>query len=497
MRNFIPSKSGSGFGIFYCYFRNSFFLFAVLFFSNCAPQPVSQSSEDESANGVEKEEELVGEGNPLDPCPTFSTASRGDEALTAFVLSRDFLKSEDYDEAFKHWKKAYEIAPAADGQRWTIFSDGIQLYEHFLEDEEDPNLREEYILTILRLYEEIGICYPDQEAYSAGRKAFDLYYKYSEYAEPIEIFELFREAVEYYNRDEVPAFVINPYTDLLVKLVKNEEIEVEVARDYATAILEIIELNADPEDPSWNIVGNYTPGRLMDLESIENFFSCDYYHDTYFHLYLENPEDCETIQLALGKLQWGNCPEDMEAIVELRGAIEEHCALPVTATSLVREAYEALRAGRFREAISKFSDAIQEEEDRAKKADYALIIGKIYYSHLRDFPRARDFAERASSLRPNWGAPHILIGKLYASSGPLCGPGTGWDSQVVTWVAIDEWEKAKRLDSSVASEANQLISSYNKYMPTREDLHQRLISPGDSYFVPCWIQRSTTVRAVK
>ena len=88
----------------------------------------------------------------------------------------------------------------------------------------------------------------------------------------------------------------------------------------------------------------------------------------------------------------------------------------------------------------------------------------------------------------------MLIGKLYASSGPLCGPGRGWDSQVVTWPAIDKFSYAKSIDPSVAEEANKLIRDYRRYMPSKEDIFQRRLSKGDVFKVPCWIQEKTIVR---
>ena len=75
----------------------------------------------------------------------------------------------------------------------------------------------------------------------------------------------------------------------------------------------------------------------------------------------------------------------------------------------------------------------------------------------------------------------------------MCGPGTGWDSQVVTWPAIDEWQKAKS-DPNTAAEAGKLIATYKKYMPTKEDVFIRGIKKGSSFQVGCWINRTTTVR---
>ena len=77
---------------------------------------------------------------------------------------------------------------------------------------------------------------------------------------------------------------------------------------------------------------------------------------------------------------------------------------------------------------------------------------------------------------------------------PSVGSGRGWNSQVVTWPAIDKFQKAKQLDPSVADEANKFIRQYRQYMPKKEDIFQRRIKAGDSFKVPCWIQENTTVR---
>ena len=103
----------------------------------------------------------------------------------------------------------------------------------------------------------------------------------------------------------------------------------------------------------------------------------------------------------------------------------------------------------------------------------------------------------AAALKDDWGDPYMLIGKLYASSGPLCGPGRGFDSQRVVWAAIDKFEYAKRIDPSVAKEANQLINEYTQYMPTNGDLHMMNMHEGDRYTVPCWINEVTRIRGVK
>jgi len=148
--------------------------------------------------------------------------------------------------------------------------------------------------------------------------------------------------------------------------------------------------------------------------------------------------------------------------------------------------------------VDCYKNYVAESENPASRAKYNLLIAKIYYgTSIRNFSKSREYARLALKDQPNLGEAYLLIGKLYASSGPLCGPGRGWDSQIVTWPAIDMFNKAKSVDSSVAGEANKLIREYSKYMPSIEDIFLRQLLEDQSFFVGCWIQENTTIRAAR
>lgn len=122
-----------------------------------------------------------------------------------------------------------------------------------------------------------------------------------------------------------------------------------------------------------------------------------------------------------------------------------------------------------------------------------MNIAKILKSQGK-FSQSRTYAYKAAEYRSDWGAPYMLIGDLYASSGSLCGSGTGFESQVVVWVAIDKYYKAKSVDPGVADDANAQIAKYSQYMPSITDLFDRGIDEGSTYTVGCWINEATTVR---
>lgn len=427
----------------------------------------------------------------LSPCPKFTDAPNQDDAETNYVLYRDFLKAKDYEQSYSYWKKVYEVTPAADGQRNTVFSDGIFFYEHFLFETKDSS----YIDSIFILYDELEKCYP-KGGYVTGRKGFDYYYKYPDKKSKLEIYELFKESIRI-DRFETNDFVINPFTALLTELHEEKTISDEEARLYDTKIKEIIRYGLENCEgvycDRWKIVEEYAPVRLEYFETIKDFYDCDYYVYKYYPRFQANPDSCDIVHEVMSRLSWGGCTVGNEAYDAVQAVIDATCRPPVQG-GLAGEGYRCLQDGDYDCAIEKFLEAADEEDEVERKSALVLLAAKIYYVHKRNFSRARRYAQQAADIRSNWGDPYILIGRMYASSGPLCGSGTGWNSQIVVWPAIDMWNKAKTVDRSVSREANKWINQYSQYMPKKGDVFQRNLTAGDSYFVPCWIQRSTRIR---
>lgn len=135
--------------------------------------------------------------------------------------------------------------------------------------------------------------------------------------------------------------------------------------------------------------------------------------------------------------------------------------------------------------------------DGEMKADSAYFFAQYEYAKA-NYQQARDLCEMALKFRSNWGNPHLLIGKCYASSGVICdtdGKGAGWDAQVLLWVAFDEWEKAISVGDAAEKEARILMTKYTTYLPEKEYCRRHYsLSNWDEYFVKCWVQRKTTVR---
>jgi len=435
------------------------------------------------------------------PCPSFAdiTPLQKDEAETAYVLYKDFLRAKNYDESYKYWQTAMRLAPRSNGNIQYQFEDGLKIFKHYHDVATEESAKKEWAEKAMALYAQRVECFGDED-YLAGRQAFDMFYNYRDFFDDQETYRLFKKAIDGQGV-KTGYFVVNPFTKLLVENIFEERITLDEGKEYANKLLDIIDYgNANCEEEklcdAWKIINEYSPARLEALEGYKGFYDCQYYTSKYYQEFLDKPEDCETIVSVYVKLKYGGCLEGSEEFDAVSAARTALCMKQQAAVEPgpLRKAYDAYNEGDFKGAVALFKEYVDGSDSAEKRSKYNLLISKLYYRDLKNFSQARKYALAAADDRPNWGEPFVLIGKLYASSGPLCGPGTGFDSQIVTWPAIDKWQYAKKIDPAIADEANKLIRTYKQYMPKKEDIFLRNIKAGSSFSVGCWIGEKTRVR---
>jgi len=237
-------------------------------------------------------------------------------------------------------------------------------------------------------------CFEDDGTIKA-RRAFDMYYSYANFVDADETFKLFREVVDA-KGIETDYFVINPLSKLLYDRVLEDRIDHAEASSLALEILDIIDhgrANCEGEYcQAWNVINEYSPPLLSALEGIKGFYPCDYFMERYYAHYEADPADCDNITEVYLKMVWGGCSPDMPRMMTLKEAKDSECYVAPPPPGPLRLAYNALEQGQFREAITKFEEYIAAADDPEKKAKYQLVISKIYYAHIKNFPEARRYA---------------------------------------------------------------------------------------------------------
>src|SRR5690606_15592133 len=92
-------------------------------------------------------------------CKTWTDSPQKEDDENQHSIYRPLVMNQDYERAFPHWQKAFNIAPAADGKRDYHYEDGIMIYKHFLETATDDAKKEEYKKNIIKMYQGMIIRY--------------------------------------------------------------------------------------------------------------------------------------------------------------------------------------------------------------------------------------------------------------------------------------------------------------------------------------------------
>jgi len=469
-------------------------LISFLFWISCAPKI------QEPVVTTESEIKIV---TKLDPngCITWNElgATKADQVTDNYNIYRDRIKSKNFKAAYPLWKNVYENSPKANGRIDYVFRDGLKIYTDFIKNTSDTILQAKYVDSMNMIYEKALICFPEKKSYYLSKQGYEYYYKYKGRATDDEIYAMLKTATKL-DGNESRVSTIIPLSSLNYRLYSEEKISIEDARTVLENINKIVKYNVEftenkKEKNAWTQVEQFTLELSDRYENSQGFYDCNYFITKYYSVYETSPGNCEVIEEIYRKLKRSGCEIENPKLVALANAYRNKCR---TVNPDLLCGKEALENDQFLKAIECYERFVKSTDNPEQKANFLLRIAKIHYAHTRQFSKSRAAAQQAMKNKANWGDPLILIGKLYASSGPLCGPGTGFKSQVVCWPAIDKWNEAKRVDPNVAPEANTLIRRYAKYMPSKSDIFSRPdIKEGGTFKVKCWIQETTKIRAAQ
>ncbi len=153
-----------------------------------------------------------------------------------------------------------------------------------------------------------------------------------------------------------------------------------------------------------------------------------------------------------------------------------------------------LADGNTSKALEHYQAAIDMSDGPANPDDYYNMGIAVREGNLQ---RARSLFRKALDIDPKYGRAYLGIGDLYVQQISNCGSFERED-RAVYWLAVDMYNRAKSLDPSVESAANQKINTYRKYFPTEEDKFFKGWKNGQSYSVNygCygWIGETTTIK---
>lgn len=416
--------------------------------------------------------------------------------MNQLSLYTEFYKQNDYQSAFPHWKILYNKYPKSTSN---IYIQGAKIFEYQIENAKTDAEKDKYLDEYMKLYDQ-RMKYFGEKGFVLGRKgtAF-LKYKLDEnrikQIEGEELKQVMLKGYEWLNESvnteksqaELPVFLLLMQTTRsLFKLdaLPKETVIVnyEKTNKYLT---EIIAKDADKD-------------RVKSAQEIqpyiENLFStsgaadCEALISIFTPQFKENIGDAEFIKSMLRRLRKAKCDES-ELAEKATARLYE---LEPSAEAAFNMAHEYLRKDDLANAKKYYDQAISQETDPKLLANYYYERALLLYIKESKYQEARDMARKAISLDADLCDVYMLIGDIYASSSRSF-TGTNLEKSAVFWVAVDYYNKARRIDDCAAVAANK-AADYKKYFPNKEDAFMEGLQDGQSYKVGGWINETTTVR---
>jgi tetratricopeptide (TPR) repeat protein len=263
----------------------------------------------------------------------------------------------------------------------------------------------------------------------------------------------------------------------------------EVINNYSTC-MEIADFNLkkNPEDEYF----------IQAKEGIEQYLisskaaDCKTLVDIFSPQFEENKENTEWLKKTVSLLKSTGCG-DSEFYIS---STEVLFLLIPSAESAHKLANIHFTRGDYKKAVEFLIEGVTRGEDTEEKANMYYELAYIHYVHIKDFTKSRNYARQAIELRPNWGDPYILIGKLYIDNRQSISE-KPFEQDAVFWAAVDKFIQAKTVDPEQSKRANELINQYSQHFPVQDDVFMWTFKDGQKYKVGGWINELTTVRSRK
>ncbi len=402
----------------------------------------------------------------------------------------EFYNQKNYKDAYSPWKWCFDNCGGTEGAKRNIYIQGPRIMEAVIKEREGA-AREAAIDTLLMIYDRRIELFGQEGKYLGNKAIYMNKYRPNNSEDVYNVltraFELTGVETDYnvlklymivglnrYNKEEIDKeAMVNLYSSISDVLAKQVELETDEAKkakitDAATTVEEL-----------------FVNSTAADCQSIISVFAPKFEAE---------PTNIELAKKIINLLRKGNSDECKLSDLYMKAAVLVYeNEKSSSAAHAIGQAY--FKRDEADKAEQYYNEAISLEEDNAKKADMYYELGLLYYTS-KSYIKARQAARNALSAEPNYGKAYMLIGNVYASGGKDCGE-SSFEKKSLWWLVVDQFQKAKNVDPSLADEANELINRYSAYYPSEQDAFWIDMKAGQTVTIGCWINETTTARFIK
>lgn len=419
------------------------------------------------------------------------------DCLNNISLYSENLKTKNYNDAYTYWQKVFADAPVS---RHSIYTDGVTILKNLIAGTKVLEERKAYADEMMKVYDQ-QLQYLDKlnllrktpwtEYYVKGEKAHN-YLTYYPKMDNNQAYDMLNEVIEVAGSKN-QYYIIGDYMKVsLAKFKADETHREQFIQDYLTSaehIAAIAEKVQNASNPNPKLIE--AVAKIKD--NVDGYFinsgaaECDQLENIYAAKVEENKDNLDYLRKVVGVMAMLNCTESE---VYYTASEYAHHIAPTAATA-AGCAYSYLKRGDMSKSVEYFDQAIELDSIAENKAEYCYKAAVILNSD-RQLSKAKSYVTKAISLNDNKGAYYILLANIYAAS-------PKWNDEPLLdrckyFVVLDRLYQAKRVDESVAEEANKMIAAYSTHTPTKEDLFMLGKKEGDKVHVGGLINETTTIR---
>ena len=405
----------------------------------------------------------------------------------------EFYNQKNYKDAYPTWKWCFDNCDDKVAEKTTknVFIQGPTIVENVIAMREG-DAREAAIDTLLMIYDKRIRLYGQEGTYLGSKAIMLNKYRPQNY---VEVYDMLARTFEVAGNSTAYG-VLKLYMVVALNRYNKEEISKEVMVNIYSAISDALAEQLEKEtkedkkakiaDAATAVEELFVNSSAADCKSIIDVFSPKFEAD---------PTNVELAKKIVNLLRKGNSDECKLSDLYMRSAIVMYENEKSSAAAhAIGQAY--FKRGESGKAEQYYNEAISLEEDGSKKADMYYELGLLYFTNMNNYGKARQAARSALSADPNCGKAYMLIGKVYAAGGKDCGE-SAFEKKSLYWLVVDQFQKAKNIDPSLASDANQLIARYSEHFPSEQDAFWVDMKAGQTVTIGCWINETTTARFIK
>ncbi len=420
------------------------------------------------------------------------------DCLNNLSLYGEYVKTKNYAEAYPYWQKVFADAPIS---QHSIYTNGVVILKKLIAATKDMTERKKYADELMSVYDQ-QLQYLDKlnllrkspwtDFYVKGEKAHT-YITYYPGMDVNKAYEMLSEAIELGKADN-QYYIIGDFMKISTQKFKNDDTHREqLIQDYITASGYINTIAEAANNSTSAQKEALLKAVATTKENVDAYFinsgaaDCGQLEAIYAPKVEDNKDNLEYLKKVVSIMGMLSCTESDTYYTASEYA---HNIAP-TAETAAGCAYRYFKRGDVNKSIEFFDQAIELDSTNLGKAEYSYKAAVILNSD-KQLGKAKGYVTRAISLNGNKGAYYILLANIYAAA-----PRWNDDANLNNckyYAVLDKLYQAKRVDESVAEEANKMISAYSTHTPAVEELFFLGYKKGDQVKVGGIINETVTIR---